>query len=246
MAVLLFFVCALWSAISVSASPRSLLARGQQHGANTGGDTVPPDYSHDGSWDSKTDGWGSPSQYDGSWDHSSTLDHPSSQYGGGSGDGWGHTSTCVISTIQVAGPTSTVYLSGSDYTTTLPAPTVYISEPDHTSYAPASTHTVAGPAQTSVKTIYATLTQPAVPTTIYITHQGPGWNRTVTHERTEVSITTQHEVSTIYNEETTTTTSLITLPGRSERKSLAISNALLMTSLLRHYGYILRDPHCSG
>lgn len=109
----------------------------------------------------------------------------------------------------MAGPA--VYISGSGYTTTLSAETVYISGSDHTSYDPASAVTIEGPVQTSISTSFGTVTQPEAPTTIYITQNGPGWNRTVTHEETET--TTQREISTVYNEETATITSLVTLPG---------------------------------
>lgn len=147
--------------------------------ASPGGESGPPGYSDGGSWNSKTNDWGSASQYGGSWGHSSTVDYPGSQYGGGGGGGWGHGTSCAVSTVtevstsQVAGPT--VYISGSGYTTTLSAETVYISGPDHTSYVPASTVTIEGPLQTSISTSFGTVTQPAAPTTIYITQNGPGW-----------------------------------------------------------------------
>lgn len=246
-------------ATGISASPRNLAIRGQGRDASPGGDSGPPGYSKDEPWGSTTDGWGDSSQYGGSWGHSSTAVHPGSQYGGGGGGGggWGHSSTCGDSTVveisTVAGPASTVYISGSDlteilpastvhisgsdhtstvvipastvyisgsaFTKTLPALTVYISGSDHTSYVPASTLTIAGPVETSVSTIYGTLTRPAVPTTVFVTHNGPGWNRTVTHEQTDVVTTTQYEVSTLYDEETTTVTSAVTLPGRSLGKA---------------------------
>lgn len=215
MAALSLLVLAFCSVTSVSASPRNLVARGKERDANPGSGDGPPSYSPGGSWGPQSSDWGSTSQYDGSWDHSSTTNHPGSQYGGGGG--WGHGTTCAaltvteISTSQVAGPT--VYISGSGYTKTLSASTVYISGSDRTSYVPASTVTVAGPVQTSISTSFGTVTQPAAPTTIYITQNGPGWNRTITHEQTDTLTTTQLEISTIYDEETTTATSVVTLPG---------------------------------
>lgn len=210
MATLSLFVLVFHFAISVLASPRSLVARSHERDAIPGGDTGPPGDYHDGSWESKTGDWGSSSQYDGTWDHSSTLSHPGSQYGGGGGD-WGHTSTCAVSTIiETSTSTSTVYVSGPDHTTYYPASTVYITGSEHTSFVPASTVTITGPAETSVSII----TQLAAPTTVFITHNGPGWNRTITHEETSVATTTQREISTIYSEETTTATSVVTLPGR--------------------------------
>jgi len=219
MAAFSLLVLAFCSAIVVSASPRNHIARGQGENARPRGESGPPGYSDGGSWDSKTDDWGSASQYGGSWGHSSTVDYPGSQYGGGGG--WGHGTTCAVSTVtevstsRVAGPT--VYVSGSGYTTTLSAETVYISDSDHTSYLPASTVTIEGPVQTSISTSFGTVTQPAAPTTIYITQNGPGWNRTITHEETET--TTQREISTIYDEETATITSLVTLPGKLSRRT---------------------------
>lgn len=221
MAAFSLLVLAFCSATVVSASPRNHIARGQGGNASPGGESGPPGYSDGGSWDSKTDDWGSASQYGGSWGHSSTVDYPGSQYGGGGGGGWGHGTTCAVSTVtevstsQVAGPT--VYVSGSGYTTTLSAETVYISGSDHTSYLPASTVTIEGPVQTSISTSFGAVTQPAAPTTIYITQNGPGWNRTITHEETET--TTQREISTIYNEETATITSVVTLPGKLSRRT---------------------------
>jgi hypothetical protein len=215
MATFSLLVLAFGSFASVSASPRNLIARGKERDASPGEGNGPPGYSDGGSWAPQSSDWGSASQYDGSWDHSSTVDHPGSQYGGGGG--WGHGTTCAastvteISTTEVAGPT--VYISGSGCTTTLSASTVYISGSDHTSYVPASTVTIAGPVQTSISTSFGTVTQPAAPTTIYITQNGPGWNRTITHEETDIVTTTQHEISTSYNEETTTATSVVTLPG---------------------------------
>lgn len=205
-----------FNAASVQASPRNLIARGQGHDSGPGTDSVPTDYSHDGSWGSGNDDWGS-SEYGGSWGHSTTSNSPGSQYSPG---GWGHSSTCTASTVveystlTVAGPESTVYISGSGTTETLEASTVYISGSDHTSYLPA-TLTIAGPAETFVSTVHDTITRPAAPTTIFVTQNGQGWNRTVTYEETEVVTTTQHEISTIYNEETTTLTSAVTLPGES-------------------------------
>ena len=145
MASFSLLILAFCSAITVSASPRNLIARGKERNANPDGYDVPPGYSNGRSWGPASNDWGCASQYDGSWDHSSTADHPSSQYGGGGG--WGHGTTCAaltvteISTSQVAGPT--VYISGAGYTTTLSASTVYVSGSEHTSYIPASTVTVA-------------------------------------------------------------------------------------------------------
>lgn len=217
MAAFSLLLLAFCSVASVSASPRNLLARGKERDTNSGGDDGPPDYSRGGSWGPQSDDWGSSSQYDGSWDHSSTVDYTGSQYGGGGG--WGHGTTCAaltvteISTSQVAGPN--IYISGSGYTTTLSASTVYVSGSEHTSYIPASTVTIAGPVQTSISTFYGTVTQPAAPTTIYISQNGPGWNRTITHEETDTVTKTQSEIFTIYNEETTTEISVVTLPGKN-------------------------------
>lgn len=217
MASFSLLVLAFCSATIVLASPRNLIARGKERDVSLGEDDGPPGYSNGGFWGPASSGWESASQHDGSWDHSSTADHPGSQYGGGGG--WGYGTTCAaltvteISTSQVAGPT--VYISGAGYTTTLSASTVYVSGSEHTSYIPASTVTVAGPVQTSISTFYGTVTQPAAPTTIYITQNGPGWNRTVTHEETDILTTTQSEISTIYNEETITEISLVTLPGKN-------------------------------
>ena len=223
MATLSLLVLAFCSVTSVSASPRNL-ARGKERDASPGGDDGPPDYSYGGSWGPESSEWGSASQYDGSWDHSSTVPLPGSQYGGGGGGGgWGHSTSCAASTVtevstsQVAGPT--IYVSGSGYTTTLSASTVYISGSEHTSFVPASTVTIVGPVQTSISTPFGTLTQQAAPTTIYVTHNGPGWNKTITHEETDIVTTTQREVSTIYNEETTTATSVVTLPGKHLRRT---------------------------
>jgi hypothetical protein len=133
-----------------------------------------------------------------------------------------YTSFAPASTVYISGsdytsfaPASTVYISGSDYTSFLPASTVYISGSGYTTILPASTESVSGPAQTVVSTSYETLTSPASPTTIYVTRFGSGWNHTVTREETDVITTTQtqHDYSTIYNEETTTLTSVVTLPG---------------------------------
>jgi hypothetical protein len=234
MIALLPFVVASWAA-AVSASPRNIAARGQEQNHSPSGDG-PPGYSHDDSWGSKSSGWGDSSQHDGSWGHSSTAGHPGS-YGSTDGDGWGHSSTCEASTIvetstitrsastvYIPGsdytttiPASTVYISGSDYTATLSASTVYISGSDHTSFVPASTVTLAGPAVTSTLTVSGTLTQPASPTTVFITRTGLGWNHTLTREETDFVTTTQHETSTVYNEETTTATSVVTLPGKKSR-----------------------------
>jgi hypothetical protein len=251
MIALLPVLVASWAA-AVSASPRNIVARGQGQNDSPGG---PPGYSHDDSWGSKSAGWGDSSQHDGSWDHSSTAGHPSSQYGGTDGGGWGYSSTCEASTIvetsTVAGSASTVYISGSGYTetlsastvyisgsgytTTLPASTVYISGSDHTSYAPASTVTLAGPAVTSVLTISGTITQPASPTTIFITRTGLGWNQTLTCEETDFVTTTQRETSTIYNEEITTATSIVTLPDKNSRSQP--ETFVLIFSTCRHNRY---------
>jgi hypothetical protein len=230
MAALPLFVLAFCSAASVLASPRNLNARSQGRDAIPGGDLGHADYSHDESWGSKTNGWGSSSPYDGSWDHSSSAGLPGSQYGGGGG-GWSHTSTCAASTIvETSTSTSTVYVSGSDYTSYFPASTVYITGPEHTSFIPASTVTVAGPAETSV----STTTQPAVSTTIFVTQIGLGWNRTITQDETSVTTTTQRDTSTIYNEETTTATSVVTLPGRP-LDGMNLLEALLMPLTCRYH-----------
>jgi hypothetical protein len=217
MAAFPLLLLAFCSVASVSASPRNLLARGKERDTNSSGDDDTPGYSHGGSWGPQSSDWESSSQYDGSWDHSSTVDYPGSQYGGGGG--WEHSTTCAsltvteISTSQVAGPT--VYISGAGYTTTLSASTVYISGSDYTSYAPASTIIVAGPVQTLISTSFGTVTQPAALTTIYIMQNGPGWNRTITHEETDILTTTEREISTIFDEETTTATSVMTLLGEN-------------------------------
>jgi hypothetical protein len=251
MIALLPVLVASWAA-AVSASPRNIVARGQGQNDSPGG---PSGYSHDDSWGSKSGGWGDSSQHDGSWDHSSTAGHPSSQYGGTDGGGWGYSSTCEASTIveistvaesastvYISGSgytetlsASTVYISGSGYTTTLPASTVYISGSDHTSYAPASTVTLAGPAVTSVLTISGTITQPASPTTIFITRTGLGWNHTLTREETDFLTTTQRETSTIYNEQTTTATSIVILPGKNSRSQP--ERSILTLSTCRHNRY---------
>ena len=244
MAAFSLLVLAFCSATVVSASPRNHIARGQGANDRPGGEWGPPGYSDGGSWGSKTDDWGSASQYGGSWGHSSTVDYPGSQYGGGGG-GWGYGTTCAVSTVtevstsQVAGPT--VYISGSGYTKTLSASTVYISGSDHTSYVPASTVTIEGPVQTSISTSFGTVTQPAAPTTIYITQKGPGWNRTVTHEETDIvtTTTTQREISTFYNEETTTTTSILTLPGKLPRWTFPWIPLTVLP--FRYYCYLVRD-----
>jgi hypothetical protein len=44
---------------------------------------------------------------------------------------------------------------------------------------------------------------------------GPGWNRTITHEETDILTTTEREISTIFDEETTTATSVMTLLGEN-------------------------------
>jgi hypothetical protein len=216
MASFSLLILAFCSAITVSASPRNLIARGKDRDANPDGDGFPPGYSNGGFWGPASSDWESTSQYDDSWDHSSTVDHSGSQFGGGGRKGHGTTCAALtvteISTSQVAGPT--IYIPGSGYTTTLSASTVYISGSEHTSYIPASTVTVAGPVQTSISTYYGTITQPAAPTTIYITRNGPGWNRTITDEETEIVTMTQSEVSTIYNEETATEISIVVLPGK--------------------------------
>lgn len=210
-------VLAFCSVASVSASPRNLLARGKERDASPAGDHGPPGYLNGGSWDAQSSDWEGASQYGGSWDHSSTVGYPGSQYGGGGG--WEHGTTCAaltvteISTSEVAGPT--IYISGSGYTKTLAVSTVYISRSDHTSYVPASTVTIGGPVQTSISTSFGTVTQPEAPVTIYITQNGPGWNRTVTQQETDIITTTQRESSTIHNEETTTATSVVTLPGKN-------------------------------
>jgi hypothetical protein len=214
LSLFVLFLCA----ASVSASPRNLVSRNQERYASLGEGSGPPEYSHGDSWESKTDGWGAPSQYGGSWGHSSTADHQGSHYGGTSGDGWGHSSTCSVSTVvetsTVLGAASTVYISGSGETETLPASTIYISGSDHTSYLPGSTLTVEGPVETSISTVFGPTLKPAAPTTVFITRNGPGWNRTITQEVIDVTTTTQREVSTIYNEETATVTSFVTRPGK--------------------------------
>jgi hypothetical protein len=253
MIALTTFVVASWAA-AVSASPRNIVARGQEQNHNPQGDG-PPGYSHDDSWGTKSGGRGDSSQHDGSWDHSSIAGHPGSQYGGTDGGGWGYSSTCEASTIvetsTVAGsastvyisgsgytetlPASTVYISGSGYTTTLPASTVYISGSDYTSYAPASTLTLAGPAVTSVLTVSGTITQLASPATVFITRTGLGWNHTLTREETGFVTTTQRETSTVYNEETTTATSIVTLPGKSSTSQP--ERFVLIFSTCRHNRY---------
>ena len=216
---------------SVLASPRNLLHQKPKRDPGSGGNSGPRNHPHD-TWVPTSDH--GPSQYGGDWDHGSSSETPKSHHGNG-GDDWGHSSTCAAVTITevstLAGPTSTVYISGSGYTSTLrsstvyisgsdytsflPASTVYISGPGYTTILPASTESVSGPAQTVVSTSYETLTLPASPTTIYVTRFGSGWNHTVTREETDVITTTQtqHDYSTIYNEETTTLTSVVTLPG---------------------------------
>jgi hypothetical protein len=231
MIALLPFMVTSWAA-AVSASPRNIVARGQD------GDG-PPGYSHDDSRGTKYGGWGDSSQHDGSRDHSSTAGHPSSQYGGTDGGGWGYSSTCeaatIVETSTVAGSTSTVYISGSGYMETLPASTVYISGSGYTSYAPASTLTLAGPAVTSCLTISGTMTQPASPTAVCITRTGLGWNHTLTREETDFLTTTQRETSTIYSEETTTAISIVTLPGKNSRSQP--ERFVLIFSTCRHNRY---------
>jgi hypothetical protein len=41
----------------------------------------------------------------------------------------------------------------------------------------------------------------------------------LTREETDFVTTTNHETSTVYNEETTTATSIVTLPGKNSRCS---------------------------
>jgi hypothetical protein len=251
MIALIPFVVASWAA-AVSASPRNIIARRQEQNHSPGEDG-PLGYSHDDSWGSKSGGWGDSSQYDGSWGHSSTAESPGSQYGGTDGGGWGYSSTCEASTIvetsTLAGPASTFYISGSDYTTTLPASTVYISGSGYTATLPASTVyisgsdyiscvppstlTLAGPAVTSTLTISGTLTQPASPITVFVTRTGLGWNHTLTHEETDFVTTTQYETSTAYNEETTTATSVVTLPGKTLR--YVAGKVSLIVSTYRHH-----------
>lgn len=245
------FLILVLCAISAIASPRNLPQRNQKRNSGSGGGSDPPGYSHGDPGLPTSDYWSGPSQYGGSWGHSSTSDVPSPPYDGGDG-GLGHSSTCAASTVTqtVAGPASTVYISGSgytsilpastvyisgsgytsivpastvyisgsDHTSTVPASTVYVSGSDHTSFVPASTVTVAGPAQTSVLTAFKTLTQPAALTTVYVTRIGQGWNHTITQEEMDVVTTTEHDYSTIYNEETTTLTSVVTLPGEATTK----------------------------
>lgn len=239
------FLAMILCVANVLASPRNLLHQKPKRDPGSGGDSS---YAHDDTWVPTSDH--GPSQYGGDWDHGSSSETPKSHHGNG-GDDWGHSSTCAAVTITevstLAGPTSTVYISGSGYTSTLPASTVYISGSDYTSFAPASTvyisgsdytsflpastvyisgsgyttilpastELVSGPAQTVVSTSYEALTSPASPTTVYVTRFGSGWNHTVTREETDVVTTnqTQHDYSTIYNEETTTLTSVVTLPG---------------------------------
>lgn len=230
MAILSLLMLALRAA-SVEASPRKVQARGREGNPGSGTDSGPSEYSQGGTWGSRDNGWDS-SEYGGSWGHSMTSVGPASQYSGGE---WGHGSTCVGSTVvdystltvDKPGPTvyisgsgttktleaSTVYISGSDHTSYLPASTVYLTGADRTSYLPASTVTVAGPANISLSTIFNTITRSAAPTTVFVTQNGPGWNRTVTYEETDFVTKTQHEVSTVYNEETTIVTSAVTLPG---------------------------------
>lgn len=188
------------NAASVLASPRNLFGSNQKRNAGSGAGQGPPNYD-DGSWGPKSEGGQGPSGYgDGSWGHSTKPQAPTS-YGGGS-DGWGH-STCEASTVYETS-ISTVYESAS---------TVYVSGSGFASYLPASTITVAGQGHTSVETAYETVTQPAAPTTIYLTRQGPGWNHTITREETDVHTTTEHDYSTIVDEETVFITSQVTLPG---------------------------------
>lgn len=216
------FLAVVLCVASVLASPRNLLPQKAKRdpGSGGGGGSGTPGYSHDDTWVSASDH--GPSQYGGSWDHGSSSETSKSHHGGG-GDDWGHSSTCAALTITetsfstLTGPTSTVYVSESGYTSVLPASTVYISGSGsgYTSILPASTEKIPGPAHTIVSTSYETLTKQAPPTTVYVTRFGQGWNHTVTREETDVITTTatQHDYSTIYNEETTTLTSVVTLPG---------------------------------
>lgn len=223
----LFFLLGLCST-SVLASPRNIFARGQKRNAGSGA-SGPPGYGK-GTWASKSaDDWGTPG-YGGGPSGPKTVPGPPSSYGGG-GDGWDHPWTCEASTVfetsfsTVFESASTVYVSGSGYTSVLPASTVYISGSElpastvyisgsgYTSVLPASTVTLDGQGYTSITTAYETITQPAAPTTVYVTRQGQGWNRTITREETDFFTTTQYDVSTILNEETLTLTSLVTLPG---------------------------------
>jgi hypothetical protein len=225
------FLAVILCVASVLASPRNLLHQNSKRGSGSGGDYGPPSHPHDDAWGSASDG--GPSQYGGSWDHGPSSEVPKPHHGDG-GDDWGHSSTCAALTITetsiatLTGPTSTVYISGSgynsistvyisgsDYTSFVPASTVYISGSGYTSILPASTEKVPGPAQTIVSTSYETLTLSAPPITVYSTRFGSGWNHTVTRGETDVVTTTQtqHDYSTIYNEETTTLTSVVTLPG---------------------------------
>jgi len=160
----------------------------------------------------------------------------------------GHTSILPASTVYISGsdytsfvPASTVYISGSGYTSFLPASTVYISGPGYTSILPASTEKVPGPAKTIVSTSYETLTLSAPQTTVYLTRFGSGWNHTVTRGETDVVTTTQtqHDYSTIYNEETTTLTSVVTLPG--EQPSEACSIHQYTDNYTRYYEYDFPD-----
>jgi hypothetical protein len=215
------FLAVILCVASVLASPRNLLPQKPKRDPGSGGGSGSSDHPHDDTWVSASDH--GPSQYGGSWDH------------GGGGDDWGHSSTCAALTVTetsistLSGPTSTiyisesgytsilpastVYISGSGYTSLLPASTVYISGSGYTSILPASTEKIPGPAQTITSTCYETVTRPAPPKTVYVTRFGTGWNHTVTREETDVITTTQHDYSTIYDEDTTTLTSVVTLPG---------------------------------
>lgn len=216
----------------VLASPRDLLLQKVKRYSGSGGGSGQPSHPHDDNWIPKSDE--GPSKYGGSWDHSSSSETPKSPYGSGSDD-WGHSSTCAALTITETSistlfeptstvyisesgytsfpPVSTVYVSGSGHTSFLPASIIYISGSDHTSILPASTEEIPGPVQTIVLTSCGTLTKQASPTTAYITRIGHGWNHTVTRAETDVLTTTHNDYSTIYNEETTTLTSVVTLPG---------------------------------
>ena len=81
MAAFSLLVLAFGFSAVVSASPRNHIARGQGGNASPDGELGLAGYPDRGSWDSKTDDWGSASQYGGSRGHSSTVDYPGSQYG---------------------------------------------------------------------------------------------------------------------------------------------------------------------
>lgn len=221
------------------ASPRNLFARGQL------GPSGSPGGSNDGAWrqnadsGSKSSDHGSPwdniltsatpqaytSEVNSGWEASATC-APLTIYQTSVSTVVGSAATVYLSapvetsflpasTVTIGASASTVYLSGEEQTSILPASTVYLSGKDHTSFLPGSTVTAAGPAHTSVITAYETLREPAAPTTIYITQQGLGYNHTITREETELITTTRYEYSTRFNEETTTLTSVLTLPGKA-------------------------------